>query len=207
MHPDNKPIPCLHMYIIDKEHALIGINLSIIYHTKADIEDELNDGDYSTYPFTTKILDTYKSDQPQYLLDNIINKFIIYDMFHVQRLSNNLTITKNNLYNIHYCSIHNIDSIPNKLYKQMIDLKRIYINKINHQIDIISTLSKKNSVKYNQMKIRGKIIKFIKEKTTNMIAKNFSQKRQTLVSITIRYILVSLFLLCPASMAYSDTAK
>ena len=39
------------------------------------------------------------------------------------------------------------------------------------------------------------------------MTKDFSQKRQTIVFITLRLILVSLFLLCSASMAYSDTAK
>jgi lipid-binding SYLF domain-containing protein len=40
-----------------------------------------------------------------------------------------------------------------------------------------------------------------------MITKDFSQKRKTIVLITTRLILVGLFLLCSASMAYSDTAK
>jgi lipid-binding SYLF domain-containing protein len=44
-------------------------------------------------------------------------------------------------------------------------------------------------------------------KGSKMITKDFSQKRQIIVSITIRIFLVSLFLLCSANMAYSDTAK
>ncbi len=40
-----------------------------------------------------------------------------------------------------------------------------------------------------------------------MITKDFSQTRQTIISISARLFLVGLFLLCSSSVAYSDTAK
>jgi lipid-binding SYLF domain-containing protein len=44
-------------------------------------------------------------------------------------------------------------------------------------------------------------------KGSKMLNKDLSQKRQTIVSVSTRLILIGLFLLCSTSMAYSDTAK
>jgi lipid-binding SYLF domain-containing protein len=44
-------------------------------------------------------------------------------------------------------------------------------------------------------------------KGSKVITKDFSQTRRTIIPTSIRLILVGLFLLCSASMAYSETAK